>query len=199
MKALFRCESRFVVLAAALALAVTRTASADSITLSNVQVDLDSNAATASVSSELTASSDTASDVFLDGLNVSLTDNGMPVDLTAGPIMLDDSPFFANTPLSMADGSTLGPIVLFNLTGLVPGDSYVTSFFLNQGLDALELPAQDLAFVVPEASPTPVPEPPTLWLIGLGAAAVFTVHRRRRSDMTEAGLKPCPTSDVRYD
>jgi hypothetical protein len=154
-------------------------ASADSITLSQVQVQLDLMDLTASVSANLLAQSDTASPVFLDGLSVSLSQNAVPLDLTAGPTTLDDTPFFTNTPPSMADGGTLGPVVLFRLAGLLPGASYTGSFFLFEGNDPLETAPQELSFTLPEGSPAPVPEPATVWLFGAGACSLWAAGRRR--------------------
>jgi hypothetical protein len=156
-------------------------ASADAITLSDVQVNLDFATLSASISAALAAHSDTASSVFLDGLSVSLLQDGVPVDLSAGPTTLDDSPFFANTPPSMLDGDTLGPVVLFRLLGLVPGASYTTSFFLTEGLDPLEVPPQEVAFTAPLSSATPVPEPASIWLVGAGAGGLWLSARRHRS------------------
>ena len=166
---------------AVLTLAGAERASADSITLSDVQVQLDFDTLSASISAALGAHSDTASSVFLDGLSVSLLQDGVPVDLSAGPTTLDDAPFFANTPPSMLDGETLGPVVLFRLLGLVPGASYTTSFFLTEGLDPLEVPSQNLAFTAPLDSATPVPEPTSILLFGAGAGGLWLSARRHKS------------------
>jgi hypothetical protein len=158
-------------------------ASADSIALSNVQLELDLVTLSASISAALEAHSDTASSVFLDGLSVSVFQDGVPVDLSAGPTTLDDLPFFTNTPPFLQDGGTLGPVVLFRLLGLVPDASYTASFFLSEGVDPLEIPSQDVFFTVPPSSgATPVPEPASLLLLGMGAASLWGGRRRHKTD-----------------
>jgi hypothetical protein len=172
-----RCQVALV--AAVLTVCGVQRASADSITLSDVQVELDLVTLTASISAGLEAHSDTASSVFLDGLSVSVLQDGVPVDLSVGPTTLDDAPFFTNTPPFMLDGDTLAPVVLFRLLGLVPGASYTGSFFLTQGVDSLEVPPQELAFSVPQSSDTTVPEPASLYLVGVGAVSLWRAARRR--------------------
>jgi hypothetical protein len=170
------CQVSFAV---AFVLACVPAASADSITLSQVQVQVDPLALTASVSADLLAQSDTASPVFLDGLSVSLSENAVPLDLTAGPTTLDATPFFTNTPPFMLNGDTLGPVVLFRLLGLLPGGSYTGSFFLIEGTNPLEIAPQELSFTLPQGSPAPVPEPATVWLFGMGACSLWAARRRR--------------------
>ena len=165
-----------LLVAVAILIASSARASADMIVLSNVHVELDLETLIASVSAGLEAQSDTGGEVTLAGLSVSLFRDADPVDLFAGPTLLDDLPFFLNTPASLADGALVAPVVLFRLIGLLPGESYTGSFFLTDGVGALENPPQEFSFTVPTAG---VPEPGTLLLMGIGAA-VLGVRRRRR-------------------
>jgi hypothetical protein len=173
-------------LAAALVLAAAPRASADMILLSDVQVALDPDTLVASVSAGLEARSDTGSEVSLAGLSVSLFLGGDPVDLFAGPTLLDDLPFFLNTPATMADGGLLAPVVLFRLIGLLPGASYAGSFFLTDGASALEVPPQPFAFTVPQTPTAGVPEPGTLLLMGIGGALAALQRRRRLGSTSSA-------------
>ena len=170
---------QIVLALAVLAFCGAARASADSITLSNVQLQLDLVTLSASISAGLEAHSDTASSVFLDGLSVSVLQDGVSVDLSAGPTTLDDLPFFTNTPPFMPDGGTLGTVVLFRLLGLVPGASYSASFVLTEGVDPLEIPAQSVSFSVPSEPIGTVPEPGSLWLLGMGTAGLWRVARRK--------------------
>jgi hypothetical protein len=168
------CVVRFA-LAAVLSLGIAGRASAASIALTNVRVELDLANLVASVTGGLEAHSGDGSDVFLDGLSVSLAADGVDIpDLFAGPTLLDDLPFFG-LPASLPDGGSLPDTsLLFRLTGLKPNADYTGSFYLFQfsplGFpEALEAP-QTFAF-------STVPEPATLLLTGICAG--LAVGRRR--------------------
>ena len=166
-----------VTFAAALLIGLADRASAGPITLSDVQVQLDIANLTASITAGLTVDTEDGADVFLDGLGVSLSRNGIPLDLFAGPTLLDDLPFFS-LPLSLSDGASLPSMtLLFRLTGLALNSSYSGSFELFQfgvdGPEPLLTVPQDFSFA------TPVPEPGTLWLLAAGASALACRRRRK--------------------
>ena len=181
MRLSFRIVARRLAIAGVLSLCFAGRASANSIALSNVQVQLDVTNLIASVSAALTATVDTGSEVFLDGLNVSLEQDGISLDLTAGPTFLDDTPFFLNTPVSMVNGETTGPLVLFQLSGLAPGSLYTGSFYFFEQIEPLQVPAQAFSFTVPQLPTSTVPEPSTLLLFGSAAAIVGGRMNVRRS------------------
>jgi hypothetical protein len=165
-------------LALALTLGLAGRASAASIALTNVHVQLDLATLVVSITGGLQAHSDDGSDVFLDGLSVSLAEDGVDIpDLFAGPTLLDDLPFFG-LPASLPDGGSLPDTsLLFRLTGLKPNADYTGTFYIFQfsplGFpEALEAP-QTFSFRT-------VPEPATLLLTMIGASGGLLLSRRRR-------------------
>lgn len=182
-------QKRFVTCAARLALAaaflvgLASRASAEAIVLSNVNVVVDPLSRFATVSAGFEAHSDSGLDISLDGLDVSLSQDGVPIpDLSTGPVVLDESPFFVNAPLSMADGSVFPSIDLFTLTGLTQGSTYTGSFSIIEMIGGmpqpLEIPPQTFAFTV--GASQNVPEPGSVWLLGTGVALLAGRLRRRR-------------------
>ena len=160
---------------AALTIVFAGRASADSIVLSDFHVQLDMDNMIASIIGGLEAHSDTGDPVSLDILGVNMSQGSTPLDLSAGPTLLDDLPFFA-LPYPLLDGASVPATTLFNLTGLTPGSAYSGSFsFFEIGADGIPQTLISRDFEIA----APVPEPATLLLTGTGLA--FALVRRRRA------------------
>ena len=175
----FRKHACRLALVVTLTLCCAGRASANAITLSNVQVQVDPIDLIASVSAVLEAQVDTGTEVFLEGLSVSFAQNGVTLDLTAGPVTLDDTPFFVNTPVTMVHGQTTGPLLLFQLLGLTHGSLYTGSFYLVEGGNPLQVPPQTFSFTMSQVPSSSVPEPGTLLLLSSGAGLAALWRRRR--------------------
>ena len=106
-KRAFNCLVR-ATMVVALTIVCTGQASADSIVLSDFQVQLDMDTMIASIIGGLEAHSSTGDPVFLDSLGVSLSEGSTPLDLFAGPTLLDDLPFFS-LPYPLAMGRSFRP------------------------------------------------------------------------------------------
>ena len=110
--------------------------------------------------------------------------NGDDVSVDA-PLVADDSPFFANTPLSLSFGSGLastGMVALLNI--VIPIDAaegfYTGSMTFFGGFDAsdfTELGVQDFQVQVTDSTGS-VPEPATLLLAGSALLALIGSRRR---------------------
>jgi hypothetical protein len=151
---------------AALTIVFAGRASADSIVLSDFHVQLDMDNMIASIIGGLEAHSDTGDPVSLDILGVNLSQGSTPLDLSAGPMLLDDLPFFA-LPYPRLDGASVPATTLFNYSG---------SFsFFEIGADGIPQTLISRDFEIA----APVPEPATLLLTGTGLA--FALVRRRRA------------------
>jgi len=162
-------------LVVALTIVFAGRASADSIALSDFQVQLDLDNMVASIIGGLEANSSTGDPVFLDSLGVNLSEGSTPLDVFAGPALLDDLPFFA-LPYPLADGEVVPATTLFRITGLTAASVYSGSFsffeFTADGAETL------LSHSFEFATPAPVPEPATMVLTATGLALAF-VRRRR--------------------
>ncbi len=117
-----------------------------------------------------------AVDVFLNG------------DLSVFPYLtltLDDSPFFANAPLSLsADGGEYsGPLFDVTISPVALPGPYSGSFIIQGGSDSNTfdtLASQDFQVTVNTSSP----EPNTLFLVTIALTGVFLARRR-----AEAGCR----------
>jgi hypothetical protein len=107
-------------------------------------------------------------------------------------LSLDDSPFFANTPLSLAPngsaGSSVGPVDLFNVdigASATPGTYTLNVFNVLGGADgsAQDVLATAQFTVIVQNAVAPAPEPGSLPLLGsgLGMLGVSLLRRRRKT------------------
>jgi hypothetical protein len=115
-----------------------------------------------------TISNTTGATVFLNGDNFNLT--GFP------PSALDDSPFFANAPLSLGAGASTADIGLFNVTIPNPfvGGDYGGTFQILGGADGNAQDVVATAFFTVQVD-TPEPSPAVL----LSGALLFLLVAKR--------------------
>jgi hypothetical protein len=165
-----------VALAAAFTIAFADRLVAAPILLSHLQIHVgedDELGLVADITGGLDAQ---AFDVFFDGYQVLLEEDGTSIDPFVPPIVFVDSPFYSLFSLP-AGASLPDDTLLFRIGGLTAGTRYTGSIALFQFEMDGSIPALD-----PQAfeftAPAPVPEPGTLVLTGLGAAALL---RRRRT------------------
>jgi hypothetical protein len=119
-------------------------------------------------------------DLFFDGYEPFLNEDGRVVDPFAPPIQFNDSPF-----MSLVFASVLGqPVnslpegtVLFQISGLTAGAMYTGSI----GVFQFDSPVISRTFeFTASAGPAPVPEPTTLVLTGFGMAALLRKRLMKR-------------------
>ena len=105
--------------------------------------------------------------------------------VTASPqLTVDDSPFLLNVPPSIAQGATVGPLLMLRVNispAAVPGTTYSgTLTALGGSFQGAVGVLDDETFeVIVRSSTAPVPEPATLLLAVIGTAA-SALRRRRR-------------------
>lgn len=99
-------------------------------------------------------------------------------------LTVNDAPFFANAPLSLAAGGSSGPLAIFDVLiapGTPAGTYDFNTFTILGGLDGSAFnPVGSAQFDV-TVTPGALPEPPTLWLVlGSGMLALVLKGRLQR-------------------
>jgi hypothetical protein len=159
--------------ACALAVGFASSAAAQTLDLTLVDPSQSVQQGTVAVEFDAIVTNASAQTVFLNGDSAT----------TGSPLLtIDDSPFFANAPLSLDPGQSSGLFALFNLDldpSATPGVYDGNVFSLLGGADGgATVDVADAAFsltVTPSAPPVPEPGMLACSLIGLAA---LTVRRR---------------------
>jgi hypothetical protein len=150
---------------------------ADSLDVTLTQADQTVLLGTTTVAFDATISNPSSTDtVYL---------NSDSAAIPSSFLTLDDAPFFNNAPIFLNPGASSGPFELFDvsLDPNTPVGTYdLNTYSIFGGADAGVFTAfDDLAdanFSITVASPTPVPEPSTLLLLGSGLASLALLRRK---------------------
>jgi hypothetical protein len=167
--------SYFLTLSLLATLFVSSAAHADSISITLTEI-IKTGAAGATVTFDGTLTNLTGSTIFLNGDGA----------ITASSFLtVNDNPFLNNAPLSLAAGASSGPIALFQVL-IAPGTPLGTyspnSFFILGGANGGAFGQIGSAKFTVNVSP--VPEPGTILLLGLGA----DWHHGNQAAVSETGL-----------
>jgi hypothetical protein len=147
-------------------------ARADSIGIALTETSISSGSGT-TVTFDATLKNLTSGTVFL---------NGDSSTTSTSFLTVDDNPFLNNAPLSLAAGASSGPFPLFNViiaAGTTPGTYNLNLFSVLGGTDGSAFnPMGGAQFSVVVS---PVPEPGTIALLGIGMLGLGIRSRWRRS------------------
>ncbi len=124
-------------------------------------------------------------DLFFDGYQVLLNEDGQSIDPYAAPMQFSDSPFMSLVFSSLSGepvNSLPDDTLLFQISGLTAGAMYTGS------IGAFQFDVNDNSFpnvwrtfeFTASLEPAPVPEPSTLILTGFGMAALLRKRLRKR-------------------
>lgn len=107
--------------------------------------------------------------------------NGDSSTTSSSLVSVDDTPFFANSPLSLDPGTSSGPFEIFDVLldpSLGPG-VYTGTFSILGGADGSAIgDVGDVNFTVDITAPVTAPEPTTLLMLGTGLLTLIFVRRR---------------------
>lgn len=151
----------------------TAVASANPLDLTLTNPDQTVTQGTATIAFDAMISNPTANTVYL---------NGDAAATSSLSLSVDDSPFFANAPLSLAPGQSSGLIELFELDigANTPVGTYQPNMFsILGGADGEAFSDIAEAQFSVTVNPATVPEPAPIALFGIGIAALAFMHRKR--------------------
>jgi hypothetical protein len=172
-----------VALAAALTIAFADRAVAGPILMSNLTVQVGEDADLGLVADFTGGLQTQPFDVFFDGYQLSLEENGNFIDPFAPPIVVIDPLFSPFSPVfRLAAGNSLADdTLLFRIGGLRAGVTYTASIaFFQLEMDGSFPELVPETFEFTPGSPAPVPEPSTLILTGFGIAALLRKRLTKR-------------------
>ena len=117
--------------------------------------------------------------------------NSDSFNLSGASLTLDDGPFFANAPLSLAPGANSGDIEIFDVSVSSPlqdaAGFYAGSFSVLGGVDGnASVGLGSAAFSVDTAPhPSSVPEPTSIALLLTGASTLLPIAQKARKRLSK--------------